>query len=471
MKSNAKIWLSVSILVLILAIGSGIYFIGNVNNAVVGGKLVSSGSVTGESFVCSGDSDDFCEVWGSGYCNDQSTSASVVFRTSDSGYGSGWIAFDSNGDTQLEGFQTITATTNTYSRSSLTTAGVSWFSVKTPEGYFVGRCPPTKSSCYSTSIKGGNYIIFKSSSEYTSAKAQLTTYASGSESAVTTGYPVQGYNQKETYSNYLFQCFPELKTGTGQLLKSSQYTNNVAGSIAQTDKVTISAGTSVSFGKWVVNYIEYSYGQCGECTLGEKENIDGLTYKECQVVDGCGEWKPIKIQDNYFFNDISKKVEKCSSGDVCVDSTRTGVQTSCVNTPIIGCCKLDSECKEKPDNACTTNTCTLSTHTCKVVVNPDCCNPSCADNQFCSNGVCSLKTGCRWLNDCTFPQICNNTLDLNPYSGGRCVCPTTSEYCGSSLFNTEKCDNNQIFACLKDSSGLCNTWQLKETCGETELCI
>jgi len=469
---NPKIWLSVFGIILVLSISFGAYFFfGDQLGAGVGCRLINSGVVTGSSFTCQGDIDDTCEVWGTGYCNDQSSSASVTFRTSDSDYNSGWIAVDINGDTQLDGLQ-FAKSTNSYSYSNLIKSGFELLNVKTPEGYFVGRCNPSRTNgCYTSNFQPGQYGVLMTTS--TTGSGALKVYNAGSSNAITLGFPVQGYDRKETYSNFLFQCFPELKTGNGVVLKSASYTNNIAGTIPQTTKATIGAGTSVSFGKWNVNYEQYQCGTCGECVIGEKKCVSDTSYFECTAdANGCGVKTISEVPVNQVC--INDNVQACNDNNVCTNDVRLAGSSSCSFVPIANCCTKASDCDD--NNACTTNSCgTTGSNQNRCVFTPqaNCCTPSCDSNtEVCVNQKCELKKGCKYSNPgCTSPQTCdvNQNVDANTF--GKCVCPTTSDYCGSDLFNTEKCQDNQIFSCIKDSSGLCNIWSLKETCGETEICI
>jgi len=461
MKKSTNNTLLVIFLIMIVLGGLFVYFNISKQQAVTAScKLIDSGVVS-KTFSCPGDSDDRCSVSGSGSCTTQSTQSSVIFRTSSNSYSGGWISLDMNSDGSLDGLSYRTSTTSSTFRYHLNEYGMVVLPITTPEGYKIVKCTG-QSTCYSSQFRTGDIAILMEGSD-------IKFFSGVNYEAVTTSFPVQGYETKEKYSSFLYVCTADLTKGDGTILQKTDFKSNVANSpMPNTNKFDITAGTTVNYGNYNINYESYQCGTCGECAIGDKKCVSDTSYYECTSDgSGCG----VKTITNTPVNQvcINDVVQNCNDNNVCTTDTRAAGASTCTYTPIANCCKASTDCND--NNACTTDTCSANRCINSQVAN--CCTPSCDSNtQYCENQVCKPKKGCKFSNpSCTSPQTCDLLQNVDASTFGKCVCPTTPEYCDSSLVNTEKCSSNSIFVCTKSSTELCYKWQLKQTCGETDICI
>lgn len=413
------------------------------------------------SFACPGTVENSCQVSGVGVCNDRNPSSYVSFRTSDVSLGSGWIAVDTNGDGQLEGYSYSATATNFY-----TSYSTSAWTIITPNIFSNWNLAKwNDAGTHKSGWIAGDVVLVRkhgTSSVYFDA----IRYGTSSSTALVTSIPLEEYAGKEGYSQYLYHCRQEFKKSDGTILETVEYAGNAPNGAMNTKSYSILGLSSVSFGNYKINYISYDCGLCGDCDPNKPVTCTGgTTYDKCvSNVDGCGVKSTQLVDNNYIC--VSDSLKQCNDGDSCTVDTRTSSQQSCTFTKLSGCCHTASECND--NNACTSDSCSGSSCTNTPIAS--CCNPACNLNQYCDNQACKLLKGCKYDNPlCTSPQLCdkaqNQALDIF----GKCLCPTTSEYCQTSEIGNEKCQDNKILAC--QSSGLCATWQIKQTCGEQEICI
>ena len=107
----------------------------------------------------------------------------------------------------------------------------------------------------------------------------------------------------------------------------------------------------------------------------------------------------------------------------------------CVDPP----CTNDNQCKESPDNVCTTNTCTVATGICVTTFNSLPCNDGnpCTIGDTCGSGSCQTGSpkNCADLFACT-TDSCNT-------NNGNCINAPSDAACDDGVACTDdNCDQN-----------------------------
>lgn len=438
--------ISIIVFIILLIVGGFVFYFKFLPQQAIGCRLEETGEKE-LSFYCSYDE---CEIQGSGYCDESNPFSYVTFRTSSNDYQSGWIAFDSNNDGILEGYKFK----EYLSRFRCSREDLGWtnYDTKTPEDYDIAKWEDYY--CISSRVDKGDVVIIKT---LDFPYYDVSVYGGISQDAILVSAPVTGYQNKETYSQYLYFCEADLKTSEGQILEHKEYTGNEP-LIFITNKYVINKNIGVDFGGYKISYSAYNCGPCGECEIGNKECKDSITIKECiSDTEGCGLWQTTTVPlNNICLNGLSVK---CNDNDICTNDVRNAGETECTFILISNCCKSIDDCDD--NNVCTSDKC--SGNQCVNTPILDCCDPPCDSNHECINQNCELKQGCKYSNpDCKSPQICNTITN-------QCVCPTGGDYCSALELNNEICKDNSIYICIQE--GNCYVWNLKETCGEEEICI
>jgi hypothetical protein len=448
-----------------LAVSAIAYFSG-FNPFVTSGTCRETDSGTKDgTFTCPGTVENSCQVSGIGVCSDKNPASYVNFRTNDLSFQSGWISVDTNSDGQMEGYSFTdyqSSRTCTYHPGS-GNSRIAWTAITNNvfNGWTLARW--NNVGCTDTGWNAGSIVLVR---ETASNRYDLSLYQTNSPNALVTSVPLSEYIGKEGYSQYLYHCKSELKKTDGTILETVEYAGNTPNGAMSTKTYSIKGLTGVTFGNYKISYISYDCGICGDCDPNKPVTCtSATTYDKCiSNIDGCGV-KSTQLVDNDFICNLDS-LKRCDDSDTCTSDTRTSAQSSCAFTKIVDCCHTASECND--GNACTSDSCSGSV--CKNTAISTCCNPQCNTNQYCDNQVCKLLKGCKYDNPlCVSPQLCDKTLNQALDIFGKCACPTTSEYCQTSEIGNEKCQDNKIYLC--QSSGLCATWQVKQTCGEQEICI
>lgn len=438
-KSTSKVL--VTIIILSLLVGIFFYFKISSGQGYIGNGQGSKNL----TFTCPGNAGDRCFVQAGGICNVESGTANVIFRTSSLNYDGGWIVLDINSDGSLEGLlRTVSPVTGSYSvgQAISSSNGAILLPVKGAINKSIYYCPTNAAfgRCSSSNFLAGDFGVLRDFSYLAIYRAQ--TYAvdlSPSPSDAT----------KETYSSFVYSCSGTMTYGngansgqpittpSGSPLSVNFNSNTIATMPLTSLSKEIPAGTIVNFPYTIFYRLEKNQGSCGD-----PDCINSAGATRC-------------LSDTSYFT--------CYTGtDGCYNKT---IQTAAPNTVCSGnAIKL---CNELRTDTCLTGTRASGEASCSFALTPNCCNDAhqctlrVGSTSQCISNSCSytsIPNWCQTSATCISPQACTTN---------QCVCPTTAEYC--TAVGTEKCDSNKIYIC--QTTGACATWQVKQTCGETEICV
>ncbi|UCE60822.1 MAG: hypothetical protein JSU63_03550 [Phycisphaerales bacterium] len=254
------------------------------------------------------------------------------------------------------------------------------------------------------------------------------------------------------------------------------------GLVSEITGLTLTGGVTYAF------VVDGSSGECGDYQI----IIAPCSSTSCTTDEDC--------DDDVFCNgpeycDTSFVCQPgtppdCDDADPCTDDACDQLVDACVNTPVPGCCTVDTDCDDgvfcngsescgtgfvcqpgtPPDcddsDPCTDDTCDPEVDACIATPIPDCCttDTECDDGNPCTSNVCDV-------NVCEYPPI-PGTACGNP-SSTACTDPDTCDAAGACQPNHASdgtpCDDGDV--CTDDdacSSGSCTGYPnlLCETCAQ-----
>ena len=156
--------------------------------------------------------------------------------------------------------------------------------------------------------------------------------------------------------------------------------------------------------------------------------------------------------------------KNCDDKNVCTADSCDALTGACKNTPIAGCCNLNSQCKDT--SACTVDLC-LS-HKCAHL-------PVICKGQTCKTAKCDTVKGCVYTDlDCDDKNAC--TTDYCSSLDGKCkhtaikgCCNTSSECDDKKVCTTDSC--NKLHKCTYTPKSPGTTCGIDMTCKDANSCL